>query len=108
MNIDAVIIEAMLASIVYPGLTAICVLWVSIAIARWMTARRLLELLLAAAATFAAATFGLLSFSTGLLVLVPFEQLRFGIRLGWLITLVLAILTSVEFLRLQHATYRQR
>lgn len=101
-------IEEALASIVYPGLAAICVLWTSIGMARWMEARRLLDLILTSLATVCGATFVLLSISTGVFVLIPFEAMRLSIRIGWMITLVLAILVTAEFLRRQHATYRSR
>lgn len=106
MNIA--VMEDALASIVYPGLAAVCVLWVSIGVARWMAVRRMLDLLLIWLATVAAATFILLSLSTGLFMLIPLVTLRLAIRLGWLVTLVLAVLATVEFLRQQHATYRSR
>lgn len=105
---SAAVVEEALASIVYPGLAAVCVLWVSIGVARYQAARRTLDLLLIALATFAAATFVLLALSTGLFMVVAFESLRLAIRVGWLVTLVLAVLASIEFLRRQHATYRSR
>lgn len=106
MNHVELLTEA-LATVVYPGLAAVCLLWVHVGVARWWSARRLLDLLLILTATMATATFVMLSFSTGLFVLVDFAQLRLAIRLGWLGTLLAAIWLCVEYLRQQHATYQQ-
>lgn len=105
---QAELLTEALATVVYPGLAAVCLLWVHVGLARWWSARRLLDLLLMLTATMATATFVLLSLSTGLFVLVEFAQLRLAIRLGWLATLLAAIWLGVEYLRQQHATYQQR
>lgn len=97
-----------LATVVYPGLAALCLLWVHVGVARWWSGRRRLDLLLILTATMATATFVLLSLSTGLFVMIDFNQLRLAIRLGWLATLLAGIWLAVEYLRQQHATYQQR
>lgn len=107
MNQVELLTEA-LATVVYPGLAAVCLLWVHVGVARWWNARRLLDLLMILTATLATTTFVMLSLSTGLFVLVNFAQLRLAIRLGWLGTLLAAIWLGMEYLRQQHATYQQR
>lgn len=98
----------LVATIVYPGLTALSLLWVHISLARWLQTRNLIDILLLLMAIFATATFLLLSLSTGVFMLLSFEQLRLAIRLGWLALLLSAIWLTVEYLRRQHATYQQR
>ena len=98
----------LVATIVYPGLTAVSLLWVHISLARWLQTRSLIDILLLLMAIFATATFLLLSLSTGVFMLLSFEQLRLAIRLGWLAILLSAIWLTVEYLRRQHATYQQR
>lgn len=98
----------LVATIVYPGLTAVSLFWMHIAVARWLSARRLIDILLLLVATFATATFLLLSLSTGVFIILSFEQFRLAIRLGWLATLLSAIWLTAEYLRRQHATYQQR
>lgn len=98
----------LVATIVYPGLTAVSLLWVHISLARWLQTRSLIDILLLLMAIFATATFLLLSLSTGVFMLLSFEQLRLAIRLGWLAVLLSAIWLTVEYLRRQHATYQQR
>lgn len=98
----------LVATIVYPGLTALSLLWVHISLARWLQTRSLIDILLLLMAIFATATFLLLSLSTGVFMLLSFEQLRLAIRLGWLAILLSAIWLTVEYLRRQHATYQQR
>lgn len=102
------ILTDLVATIVYPGLTAVSLLWVHISLARWLQTRSLIDILLLLTAIFATATFLLLSLSTGVFMLLSFEQLRLAIRLGWLAILLSAIWLTVEYLRRQHATYRQR
>jgi hypothetical protein len=97
-----------LATIVYPGLAAIGLLWVHVGVARWWRSRRMSDLLWVVTATFATATFVLLSLSTGLFILFDFLQLRLAIRFGWLATLLSSIWLTVEYLRRQHANYQQR
>ena len=60
MNHVELLTEA-LATVVYPGLAAVCLLWVHVGVARWWSARRLLDLLLILTATMATATFVMLS-----------------------------------------------
>lgn len=98
----------LVATIVYPGLTAVSLLWVHISLARWLQTRSLIDILLLLMAIFATATFLLLSLSTGVFMLLIFDQLRLAIRLGWLAILLSAIWLTVEYLRRQHATYQQR
>lgn len=98
----------LVATIVYPGLTALSLFWVHISLARWLQTRSLIDILLLLTAIFATATFLLLSLSTGVFMILSFEQLRLAIRLGWLATLLSAIWLTVEYLRRQHATYQQR
>lgn len=102
------ILTDLVATIVYPGLTAVSLLWVHISLARWLQTRSLIDILLLLMAIFATATFLLLSLSTGVFMLLSFEQLRLAIRLGWLAILLSAIWLTVEYLRRQHATYQQR
>lgn len=98
----------LVATIVYPGLTAVSLLWVHISLARWLQTRSLIDILLLLMAIFATATFLLLSLSTGVFMLLSFELLRLAIRLGWLAILLSAIWLTVEYLRRQHATYQHR
>ena len=98
----------LVATIVYPGLTAVNLLWVHIYLARWLQTRSLIDILLLLMAIFATATFLLLSLSTGVFMLLSFGQLRLAIRFGWLAILLSAIWLTVEYLRRQHATYQQR
>lgn len=98
----------LVATIVYPGLTAVSLLWMHIAVARWLQTRSLIDILLLLMAIFATATFLLLSLSTGVFMLLSFGQLRLAIRFGWLAILLSAIWLTVEYLRRQHATYQQR
>lgn len=96
-----------LATMVYPGLTALCVFWASVSIARWMSARRVTDILLAMTMIWAAATFAVLSLSTGLLAIFPFSEMRLAIRLGFLAALVAGMAFSIGYLRRQHAIYKQ-
>lgn len=107
MNGNNVAADA-LATLVYPGLAAICFLWVHIGFARFMRPRRVNDALLTLTAVFATATFSLLSLSTGLFIILDFLQVRLAIRLGWLVVLMLALWFSIEYLRRQHANYRRR
>lgn len=97
-----------LATLVYPGLAAVCFLWTHIGFARFMHSRRVNDALLTLTAVFATATFSLLSLSTGLFIILDFLQVRLAIRLGWLVVLMLALWFSIEYLRRQHANYRRR
>lgn len=97
-----------LATVVYPGMTSLCVFWTSVAIARWVTARRTSDLLLAATMLMAAASFAVLSLSTGLFSVFQFVEMRLSIRLGFLATLVAGLAGSIGYIRRQHAIYRQR
>lgn len=101
-------VEEVLASLAYPGLAALCLFWVHVGVARWLAARRWCDALLAATAVFGSATFVLLALSTGVTAVVEFERLRLAIRLGWLVTLGLGIGLSVDFVRRQHAIFRER
>lgn len=98
----------LIATIVYPGLAAISLLWVHICLARWMQTRSLIDILLLLMAIFATATFLLLSLSTGVFALLSFDRLRLAIRLGLLIILIFAIWFTVKYLRRQHADYQKR
>lgn len=98
----------MLATMVYPGLTALCVFWASVAIARWVSARRATDILLALTMVWTAATFVVLSLSTGLLAILPFDEMRAAIRFGFLASLVAGLAFSVGYLRRQHEIYRQQ
>lgn len=96
------------ATMVYPGLAALCVFWASVAIARWKTARRATDILLALTMVWASATFVLLSLSTGLLAILPFAEARIPIRLGFMAAWLAGLAFSIDYLRRQHAIYRQR
>lgn len=96
-----------LATLVYPGLAAVSFFWAHIGVARLIRTRRINDALLVLLAAFAAATFTLLALSTGLFVFLDFLQARLAIRLGWLVVLILSLWLSVDFMKRQHANYRQ-
>jgi len=96
----------LIATMVYPGLAALCIFWASVAIARWMAARRVTDILLAMTMVWAAATFVVLSLSTGLLAIFPFAEMRLAIRLGFLAAWLAGVAFSAGYIRRQHAIYR--
>jgi hypothetical protein len=96
-----------MATMVYPGLTALCVFWASVAIARWVASRRVSDILLALTMIWAASTFAILSLSTGLLAFLPFDEMRLAMRLGFAATWLAGVAFSVVYIRRQHAIYRQ-
>ena len=96
------------ASIAYPGMAGICIFWVSVGLARWVATRQLIDALLALMALSTGATFFLLTLSTGLFPVMSFTEILLAILLGWMLTLILAIWYSEEYVRRQHAIYRQQ
>lgn len=102
-----VLLTDSVATIVYPGMAALSLFWVSVGLARWWKGRQFLDALLVLVAAASCATFALLALSTGLWSLIPFGELRLAIRLGWLSMLVLSSWYSTEFVRRQHEIYRR-
>ena len=97
----------LIATAVYPGLAALCVFWASVAIAHWMSARRVTDIILAMTMIWGAATFVVLSLSTGMLAIFPFAEMRPAIRLGFLAAWLAGVAFSVGYLRRQHAIYKR-
>lgn len=101
------IFSDVLATLVYPGLAAVSLFWTHIGIARLIRTRRLNDALWVLLAGFIAATFILLTLSTGLFVFVDFLQMRLAIRLGWLVVLILSLWLSIDFMKQQHEKYQR-
>lgn len=90
-----------LASIVYPGMTALSVAWIFIGAARWCVLRRPVDWLLMTFALCAAVAFALLALSTGMWHLLEFTGQIVYIRTAFGLTLLSGVWFTTEYLRTQ-------